>query len=74
LKFVIRRLVVGLVALPLVAGLYVVGYGIGIGLTGSGASLSEAWANGLMIGLVVAIAFAGATQLDKFVSKIVGEN
>jgi hypothetical protein len=74
MKFVIRRAVVGLIALPLVAGAYVFGFlGLGIFAGDLSLSLTEIWNNGLLIGSVVAVAFAFASQLDKFISKIVGE-
>lgn len=73
-KFVIRRAVVGLIALPLVAGAYVFGFlGLGILAGDLSLSLTEIWNNGFLIGSVVAVAFAFTSQLDKFVSKIVGE-
>ena len=74
MKYVVRRLLVGVLALPLVAGAYVFGF-LGLMLLGNDFSLSieEIWNNGFLIGSVVAVAFAFAGQLDKFVSKIVGE-
>lgn len=74
MKFVIRRLLVGVLALPLVAGAYVFGY-IGLIAVGAeiGASIEEIWHNGFLIGIVSALAFGFASQLDKFVSTIVGE-
>ena len=74
MKFVIRRAVVGLIALPLFAGAYVLAYGLFGSLT-SGLSLtvSEAWANGFTIGTVCVIAFMFSTQLDNLVSKWIGE-
>ena len=73
-KFVIRRAVVGLIALPVFAGAYVLFYGLFGSLT-SGLSLtvSEAWANGFMIGTVCVIAFMFSTQLDKLMARLVGE-
>jgi len=73
-KFVIRRAVVGLIALPLFAGAYVLAYGLFGSLT-SGLSLtvSEAWANGFTIGTACLVVFIFSTQFDKLVSKWVGE-
>jgi hypothetical protein len=75
LKFTIRRAVVGLIALPIVAGTYVfivvlVG---SLNNTLSGLSLNTIWNNGLLIGSVSAIAFAFATQIDKLMGRLVGE-
>jgi hypothetical protein len=75
MKFVIRRLAVGLLALPVVAGTYVFVFVLLGSLTNTlwGLTLDEIWNNGLLIGSVSAIAFAFATQLDKLVSRLVGE-
>lgn len=75
MKFTIRRAVVGLIALPIVAGTYVfivvlVG---SLNNTLSGLSLNTIWNNGLLIGSVSAIAFAFATQIDKLMARLVGE-
>jgi hypothetical protein len=74
MKYVIRRAVVGLLALPVVAGTYLFVYVL-LGSLGNSFSLSldEIWNNGLLFGSVSAIAFAFATQLDKFVSRLAGE-
>jgi type III secretory pathway component EscT len=74
MKYVIRRAVLGLVALPVVAGTYVFVYVLLGSLANSmPLTLDEIWNNGILIGSVSAIAFAFATQLDKFVSRLVGE-
>lgn len=74
MKFVIRRAVVGVIALPVVAGAYVFGY-LALILAGAeiGASIEEIWNNGLLIGSVSAVMFAFATQVDKFLTRVVGE-
>lgn len=74
MKYVIRRAVVGVIALPLVAGAYVFGF-LGLAVLGGDLTLSlaEIWNNGLLIGSVVAVMFAFTSQLDKLISKIVGE-
>jgi hypothetical protein len=74
MKFYIRRAVVGLVALPLVAGAYVFVY-LALTVLGAGNSLelSEIWNNGLLVGFVSALAFTLAKQLNTIVSKLSGE-
>lgn len=74
LKFTIRRAVVGLLALPVVAGAYVFMYVL-LGSLGNNLSVSldTIWNNGLLIGSVSAIAFAFATQIDKLMARLVGE-
>lgn len=74
MKFVIRRAVVGLIALPVFAGAYVLAYGLFGSLTsGLALTVSEAWANGFTIGTVIVIAFMFSTQLDNLMSKWIGE-
>lgn len=74
MKYVIRRAVFGLVALPLVAGAYVFGYLVLASLANNNPlTLDEIWNNGLLVGSVSAVAFAFATQLDKLVSRVIGE-
>jgi type III secretory pathway component EscT len=74
MKYVIRRAVLGAIAVPVVAGTYVFVYVL-LGSLANDLSLTldEIWNNGLLIGIVSAIAFAFATQIDKFVSRLVGE-
>jgi len=73
-KFVIRRAVVGVLAIPFVAGAWCFVY-LAFLLAGAegNQTITETFNNGLMIGIVVALAFTFSTQLDKFISKIVGE-
>lgn len=74
MKFVVRRAIVGVLAVPVVSGAYVFGY-LGLMILGAENSLKieEIWNNGLLIGSVSAVMFAFATQVDKFLTKIVGE-
>lgn len=73
-KFVIRRAVLGLVALPVIAGTYVFGYVVLASLANSmPLTLDEVFNNGILIGSVCAVAFAFATQLDKFSARLIGE-
>lgn len=74
MKFVVRRAVVGVLAVPAVAGAYVFVY-LWLMLLGAENSLKieEIFNNGLLIGSVSAVMFAFATQVNKFLTKIVGE-
>lgn len=74
MKFVIRRAVVGVLAVPAVAGAYVFIY-LALVILGAGNSLKieEIFNNGLLIGFVSAVMFAFATQVNKFLTKVVGE-
>jgi hypothetical protein len=74
MKYVIRRAVLGAIAVPVVAGTYVFCFVLLGSLTNSVSStLDEILANGILIGSVSAVAFAFATQIDRFVSRLVGE-
>lgn len=74
MKFVIRRAVVGFLAVPAVSGAYVFGY-LALILMGAENSLKieEIWNNGLLIGSVSAVMFAFAPQVNKFLTRVVGE-
>lgn len=74
MKFVIRRAVLGLVVVPVVAGTYFVSYAVAYAFVGGASiSTSEVWNTGLTIGFVLAVAFAFATQLDRFSARVIGE-
>jgi hypothetical protein len=74
MKFVIRRAVVGVLAVPVVAGAYVFLY-LALVILGADNSLKieEIWSNGLLIGSVSAVMFAFATQVNKFLTRVIGE-
>jgi hypothetical protein len=71
MKYVIRRGAVALIALPVVAGAYVLGCAVLLGL-GAGASftVAEAWVNGFEIAGVCALAFTFSGQLNKVLAKV----
>jgi hypothetical protein len=71
MKYVIRRAVVALIAMPAVAGAYVLGCAVLIGL-GAGASftVNEAWVNGFEIAGAVALVFTFSSQLNKALDKV----
>lgn len=74
MKFYIRRAVVGMVSIPVIATGYFVGYLALVGLGAeSGLFPAQTWNTGLLIGSVCAVALVFAPKLDKFISKIVGE-
>ena len=74
MKFVIRRMLVGVIASPLVAGVYATGY-VALALIAGDVSLGldTIVANGFLVASVVAVAFGFFTQVDKFTSKFVGD-
>ena len=71
MKFVIRRAVASVVLAPVVAGAYVLGCAILIGL-GAGASFTsaEAWSNGWLVAGAFAIVFTFSAQLNKVLDKV----
>jgi hypothetical protein len=71
MKYLVRRAVVGLVASPVIAGIYVAGVAVLVGL-GAGASFSveQAWSNGLVLGFASALAFAFYPQISRVVDKV----
>jgi hypothetical protein len=64
MKFYIRRAVLGVIATPVIAGIYFAGYAL---LVGAGAdptaTPAEVWNNGLMIGAMLAVAFTFFPQV-----------
>jgi hypothetical protein len=70
MKFVIRRAVIGLILSPLVAGAYVLGCALLIGL-GAGVSFTvgEAWVNGFEIAGAGVLMFAFWTQFNTALDK-----
>jgi hypothetical protein len=71
MKFVIRRAVIAVIASPVVAGAYVLGYAVLVGLgAGAGISVNEAWVNGFEIAGAVALVFTFSSQLNKALDKV----
>ena len=63
MKFMFRRLLLGVVIVPLVALAYFVLYALLVGVSIGGlptTTPSEVWANGLMFGVVATLVFAGS--------------
>lgn len=71
MKFLIRRSIVGLIAIPFIAGAYVFFY-LFIILSGAEPSigLEDAFNNGLLIGFTSALFFAFYPQVSKLLDKI----
>lgn len=74
MKFYIRRAIAGTIAIPFIAGAYFVVYAL---LVGAGADPTSTpagvWANGLMIGTIVAVMFTFAPQVWKLANIGLGE-
>ena len=70
-KFIIRRAIVGIIAIPLVAGVYTLGYALLVGLGAQPTnSLEGVWNIGFQIGITVAIAFAFAKQILNYTENV----
>ncbi len=71
MKYVIRRAIVGVVSIPLIAGAYVFLYLLLL-LAGaeSNATLTESFNNGLFIGVTSAVFFTFSPQILRFVDRI----
>jgi hypothetical protein len=74
MKFYIRRALVGIVSIPIVAGLYTFGY-LCLVIAGAepNASIREVVENGLWLGGLVAVMFTFSPQISKFLDNLVGE-
>jgi hypothetical protein len=74
MKFYIRRAVVGVIAVPVVAGLYTLAY-LWLVVAGGepNATSEEVFNNGLWLGGLVAVMFTFSPQVSKLLNRIVGE-
>lgn len=72
MKFVIRRLIVGIVSIPFVAGAYLF---LNLLLIALGAeaqyTVEDAFYNGIEIGIVVALILVFYPQFSRFVDKLI---
>ena len=73
MKFYIRRAVLGIVGIPFVAGAWVFVY-LSFLLMGAEPSqtLTDTFANGITIGIIVAVMLTFSPQVSKVLDKIVG--
>ena len=71
MKYIIRRAIVGALAVPVIAGIYTLGYAL---LVGAGAqataTASMVWDNGIVLGIASAIIFAFYPQIAKRVDSL----
>ncbi len=71
MKFYFRRAVVGLIAVPFVAGAYLFAYALMVGAgAGASSSASEVWATGLWIGGLGAVFLTFAPQVMNLARKV----
>lgn len=72
MKYVIRRAILGLIGIPVVAGVYLFGYTTLL-LAGAepNATFTEVWNNGILIGVTCAIFLTFQPQFSKFLDKLV---
>ena len=74
MKFYIRRAVAGLISIPLVAGAWCFVY-LAFVIAGGEPTqnITETFANGITLGVVVAVMLTFAPQVSKFISRVSGE-
>lgn len=74
MKFVIRRAVVGILSIPVVAGVYTLGY-LWLVIAGAEptASSVEVFNNGIWLGILVAVMLTFAPQVSKVINRVIGE-
>jgi len=74
MKFYIRRAVAGVIAVPVVAGLYTFAY-LWLIIAGGEPTVSseEVFNNGLWLGGLVAVMLTFSPQVSKFLNRVVGE-
>lgn len=74
MKFYIRRAVVGVLAVPVVAGIYTFGF-IALIIAGAEPNVSsvEVFQNGIALGVIVAVMFTFSPQVSRLLDRIVGE-
>ena len=71
MKFYIRRFIFSVIAIPFIAGAYVFGY-LALLLLGAepNASLEDVFNNGLLIAIVLGLAFIFQPQFSKLLDKL----
>lgn len=74
MKFYIRRAVAGVLAIPVVAGVYTFIW-LALIIAGAEASLSasEVFQNGLGLGVIIAVMFTFSPQVSRLLNRITGE-
>lgn len=72
MKYFVRRFILGVISIPFVAGAYVFGY---LSLVALGAeptaTIDEVFSNGILIGVVLALALTFQPQFSKLLDKLV---
>ena len=74
MKFYIRRAVAGVIAVPVIAGLYTLGY-LWLVIAGGEPTITsvEVFNNGLWLGGLVAVMLTFSPQVSKFLNRVIGE-
>lgn len=70
MKYLIRRLIASVVVVPLVGGAYFLGIATLVLMGFDSLTLTDAYNNAILIGIVSGLAFVFAPQLNKFLDKI----
>jgi hypothetical protein len=74
MKFYIRRAVVGIISIPVVAGVYTLAY-LWLVIAGAEPTVSseEVFQNGLGLGVIIALMLTFSPQVSRLIDRIVGE-
>lgn len=70
MKFLIRRLIASVIVVPLVGGAYFLSIATLVMMGFDSLTLTDAYNNAILIGIVSGVAFVFAPQLNKFLEKI----
>ena len=70
MKFVIRRLIASAIVMPLIGGAYLFAIFTLVLMGFDSLSLTDAYSNAILIGIVSGLAFVFAPQINKFLERI----
>ena len=70
MKYLIRRLIASVVVVPLVGGAYFLGIATLVLMGFDSLTLTDAYNNAILIGIVSGLGFIFAPQINKFLDKV----
>ncbi len=70
MKFLIRRLIASAIVMPLIGGAYLFAIFTLVLMGFDSLSLTDAYSNAILIGIVSGLAFVFAPQINKFLERI----
>lgn len=72
MKYLIRRLIASVIVMPLIGGAYLFAIFTLVLMGFDSLSLTDAYSNAILIGIVSGLAFVFAPQISKTLDKVVG--